>query len=67
MSPEENEDTVTEQVISVGEAAYLKHLEEMKVQMEHQTQAMGRIANALELMFSRICLEIDEAKAEDGN
>ena len=66
MSPE-NENTMNLQVISAGEAAYLKHLESMQIQMEHQTQAMGRIANTLDLIFSRICLEIDEAKAEDGN
>ncbi len=56
-----------EQIISVGEAAYLKHLDEMATEMQHQTQAMGRIANAFEALLNRVCKEIDEAKANDGN
>ncbi len=54
-----------EQIISVGEAAYLKHLEEMATEMKHQTQA--GIANAFESLLNRVCKEIDEAKANDGN
>jgi len=47
-----------------NEAALLQKLLE---QAEHQTQALGRIANTLEAMFSRVCKEIDEAKTIDGN
>lgn len=55
-----------EQVISVGEAAYLKHLEEMKTEMEKQTRAAERGAAALEKVASQlefICDKIREDRA----
>lgn len=42
-----------EQVISVGEREYLKHLHSMQVSMDAQTAAMERIAMTLELLLER--------------